>query len=249
MLPRSWRNIQQRLRIFLHLLMVFSLFLLTSCASRFISSSHRLITPETQGKRWSSRLGFYQTSGISGRIDLNSTKTDKPLNLEEIPRTRLNLETGLFKKVDLIFSKNSGGDPMVHLKWQFYGGNKQQTAGPHRFATTIGHGSSKGKIEDDTEIDYTSKTQEFSLLHGYRWKRRILFYEGLTYTQSDFVSDISSPEIKTNHSIKQVSIQLGTELDLRWFLLKAEIGYGSVTEPNSKSKSSLSYAVGGGIEF
>ncbi len=235
-------------------LVLTTIFLLSSCANRYMIAGNRFVSPETLGKRYSFQVGTIAGDGTNVYLDAKDGKEDNPVSYESLPRFKYMLEGGLGQKFDYYFSQTSGSLGMHNLKWQFLGNPKKSRSHGNKMALSVGYGTGKNKIDDDPDVEFSLNANDISLIHGYRWYRGILFYESLSYTKYGFSSELTSKDqtldgLSINNSTTVIGLHGGIELAWKHISIKGELGYQKLSTSNTETKTVFNVGYGISAEF
>lgn len=233
---------------------IFYLLLLQACTSKYVLNGTRFITPETQGKRFKFSAEVNSGQATQTKFDPSSNSKNE-LKYDQLNVYNINAAAGLGKKIDFYLSHNFDSVPMMNLKWQIAGSSRAKLIPKnHKLAMTIGYGTTKTKIKDDFDLELDLIVKDVALLYGYRWKRKLLFYNSLSYTTYRARLDIASNPIFHNgllisNNTDVISLLAGLEMTWQNFFLKGEAGSQLIKSERTSSRNSFLAGYGLGLRF
>jgi hypothetical protein len=232
-------------------LRILGLFLLTSCATKYILPGNRFITPESQGKMFESQFELQQTSATQANIDISNGSVKNPLIYTDTKKTGFLFSTSVLDSMDFYWSNTGTGNSMFGAKLQFLGESRIAKAAGHKLAATFGIGGNDHHLDGNPGVDFTLGGTDFSLIHGYRFNEFFMLYDALAYSKYQFSGTLTSNNstlngLKPSFSNKIIAAFLGAEVSYSAFFAKLEFGYQTLDSSYTKKRNAtvLGYSVG-----
>jgi len=167
-------------------ILIFLVFLVTGCASRFFIPTNRFLSPETDGALWKGevKLGSAGVTQVQLADSMTSTTPDITPILSRNSSIYFGAELGLASWLDVYYSGVASAPGFVGLKIQIIG-DPASTAKAGNFSIALAGGPGFGSAEQtDGSDDLKGKTKmkftgwETALLLGLRLSDSFLIYAG-----------------------------------------------------------------------
>jgi hypothetical protein len=227
------------------------MFLLVSCATKYIIPGNRFMTPESQGGEFHSSIELHQSSANQLTADVSQGSVKNGVTSKITNRTGFEFETSFLEQLDLFWTHTGGGNSLLGGKFQFMGASKTANGAGHKMAISAAIGGNEHEIEGANKVEFELTGQEFQLLYGYRLNEFFLLYSNLAYASYKFAGEIRSKDpvingLKPEYESTLYSLYGGMEVSLGAFFVKLESGYQSIRTTDTKDEGNyiFGYAVG-----
>lgn len=232
-------------------LKILPLFVLVSCATKYILPGNRFLTPETQGGMLESQFEVQQTSATKANIDASEGSLNDGLVYSNTKRTGYLYSTSLLEMIDFYWAHTGSANSMLGAKVQLLGGSRKAKAVGNKFAFTAAIGSNEHRLKGDPEIKFKLGGTDFSLIHGYRFNEFVMLYDSLAYSTFNFDGTVTSNNpafngAKPGYDTKILGAHIGAEIGFGPFFGKLEYAYQMIKSSSTKNRmaSLLGYSVG-----
>lgn len=232
------------------LISMFSLLLLSSCATKYLLPGNRFITPESQGGIFAGQFELQQTGANLTKINTQNGTVDEGVIYENISRTGFLFSNSFFEPFDFVWSHTGGGNSMMGGKLQIIGTSRSSKGAGHKVSLAGLIGGNEHET-DDKSVEFELSAKEYLILYGYRINESILPYTSLSFANHQFDGTIKAPGtplngLKPSISSKSTTLSAGAEFSLNSLLAKLEVSYQKLETEMTKEKQSLfiGYSVG-----
>ena len=226
------------------------LFLLTSCATKYIVPGNRFMTPETNGGMFKGQIELQQASANQLTINTNNNSIENGVFYENVVRSGFMYATSFFDNFDLFWSHVGGGNSLLGVKFQVIGEPKAQKSEGHRLSLSAGFGGNEHET-DDGAVDFKLEGNEFGLLYGYRLNEMVLPYVSFFKSKYTFSGTIVGgpsalrglePRFDTNI----LALNGGLEFTVKAIVAKVEASYQQLdtTDTDKRTQFLFGWTVG-----
>ena len=216
------------------------LFLLSSCATKYILPGNRFVTPETQGGAFNGQFELVQASANQLIINTNEGTVDNGVVYTDVVRSGFLFANSIFEKLDLIWSHTGGANSLVGAKFQPLGGSKLAKAAGHKLSLGFMMGGNKHETGDET-IEFELSGSEYFVVYGFRINENVLPYAGLFRSNYNFEGIIHTNNVlnglEPNFSSSINTLTGGIELSYEAFVMKFETGYQQISTTDTKERT------------
>jgi hypothetical protein len=234
----------------LFILQLLCLLLLPACATKYLISGNRFITPESQGEAFRGQIEFQQTGANQLTIDTNNGTVDNGVIYKDVSRSGFLFSNSLFDSFDIVWSHTGGANSMIGGKFQFLGGSRISNSTGHKASLGILFGGNEHET-DEKSVEFKLTGKEYLLLYGFRVNENFFPYSSLSLATYNFSGRITSsnplfnglePELVTTSR----SLNGGIELSFDSFFAKVEASYQQLqtTDTKNRERFQLGYSVG-----
>ena len=225
---------------------IFCLFiLLSSCASKFILPSNRIMSPETQGLLFNGQLELSQPSTNQLIINTSRGSVEEGVLYYEYVPSGFHLTTGFTERIDFVWSHVGTGNSLVGGKFQLLGEPKLAKAAGHKAAIVFLTGANSYETGDST-IEFDLSGREFMFLYGFRLNEFLFPYVNLSYANYKFEGVLNTRDslngLRPNISSRLITFIGGAELNYDKIILRFEGGAQKIS--SDKTKDFLKYFFG-----
>lgn len=227
---------------------LFFLITLTSCAQRIRVPINRFETPETIGGGM--EIEYRSQNFSTGKLSFENDQTNNPLQVGDKKEEEVKLALGI-SKFDLFLRVPDGSSTLIGLKIQLMGEPKFAQSLGHKLALTLATGSERDNFNQGYSMKLLVDTQDYAIIHGYRFSPNLLVYEGLSVTNYSFEGKIKNQGTlaSSNTSYKANSIlglNVGVELSSLPFTFKLEYAAQKIKWDHTKDRFShgLGFSLG-----
>lgn len=219
------------------------IFLLTSCATKYIVPGNRFMTPETNGGMFKGQVELQQATANQLTINTANNRVDEGVLYQTVSRTGFMYATSFFDNFDLFWSHVGGGNSLLGAKFQIIGDPKAQKSQGHRLSLSAGFGGNEHET-DDSAVEFKLEGSEFGLLYGYRLNEMVLPYLSLFKSKYTFTGKINGgraelrglqPRIDTNI----LALNGGLEFTVKSIVAKVEGSYQQLESTDTKERTQL----------
>ena len=234
----------------LRIVLLLTLLLQVSCATKYVVPGNRFITPESQGQALRGQFEFQQTNANQLTVDTSQGTVDQGVKYNDISRTGFLLSNSIFDQLDVYWSHIGSANSMVGLKFQFLGDSRVAKTVGHKMSIAGALGENEHETED-TSVEFNLGGKEFLLLYGYRFSDMFMTYSSFSMATYKFDGDIRSSDPGLNGADPQFDTKiqsLSAGLELSWAALfgKLEATYQQLKTTDTKDKSRIifGYSIG-----
>ena len=222
------------------IILYLGLFLLSSCATKYLIPGNRFITPESQGEAFRGQVEIQQAGATKLTIDTSEGTVDEGVKYDETGRTGFLLSNSLFNQFDLVWSHTGGANSMLGGKFQLMGASRTAKGAGHKVSIGFLLGGNEHE-SDDESVEFELSGKEYLLLYGYRINENILPYGSFSYATYNFEGEISSSNnaldgLKPKLATMSRALSGGLELAFEAFFLKLEATYQTLQTDDTKDK-------------
>lgn len=234
----------------LRILLLLTLLLQVSCATKYIVPGNRFLTPESQGQALRGQFEFQQTSANQLTVDTSQGTVDQGVKYSDLSRSGFLLSNSLFDQLDVYWSHIGGANSMVGLKFQFLGDSRVAKTTGHKMSIAGALGENEHET-DDKSVEFNLGGKEFLLLYGYRFSDMFMTYSSYSMATYSFNGDIRSSDPGLNgadpsFNTKIQSLSAGLELSYSAAFAKLEATYQQLktNDTNDKNRIIIGYSIG-----
>jgi hypothetical protein len=233
---------------------LFFLFLIQGCATKYIIPGNRFMTPETQGGVLLSHFEFQQASANQLFSDVSKGTTDRGVTQQVVSRAGFLFGTSLYESIDFFWSHTGGGNSLFGGKLQVLGTSKAAKGAGHKLALAAALGGNEHETEGANSVEFELGGQEYNLLYGYRFSENILAYSNLSYANYSFNGVVNSylPSInglRPSYKTKAIGLFAGAQFDFGMFYAKVESGYQQLTTTDTSDVSNFHFGYSLGLSW
>ncbi|WP_408098618.1 hypothetical protein ACJVC5_06825 [Peredibacter sp. HCB2-198] len=232
------------------ILLVLTLLLQVSCATKYIVPGNRFLTPESQGQALRGQIEIQQTNANQLTIDTSQGTVDQGVVYDEVSRTGFLASNSIFDQLDVYWSHIGGANSLVGLKFQFLGDSRVAKTAGHKMSIAAALGENEHET-DDQSVEFNLGGREFMLLYGYRFSENVMTYSSFSMATYKFDGDIRSSDPGLNGAdpkfdTKIQSLSAGLELSWATVFGKLEGTYQQLKTTDTKDKNVfiVGYSVG-----
>lgn len=216
--------------------------LLTSCATRFILPTQRFIGPEVQGGALKTSIEVQKVTAHEAKLK-GTNDGIEGVKYDDLSRMGYQLSTGLFERLDLVWSHLGSGNSLVGGKFQLIGDGRGSGAGTKLSIAYLVGGNEHEN--DDKSLDMRLNAQEFWVVGGLRINEFIMPYTSFGYGNYSYKAQIKKgaftgeePRIKSS----LYTLMVGAEAQFEGVIFKLETGTQLIE--STKTKDKWSYRTG-----
>lgn len=223
--------------------MFFSLFFLSSCATKYLVPANRFITPETNGGVFKGQVEIQQASATQLTINTTQGSVEDGVLYETLTRTGFMYSNSFFENFDLFWIHIASGNSMLGAKFQILGGSQASKSAGHKIALAAAFGANEHETED-AAVEFKLGGRELMILYGFRINEMLLPYASLAQLHYSFMGEIVGgpaslrglkPELETS----VLAFTGGVEIDVGPVIGKIEGTYQQLTTTDTKKKEQL----------
>lgn len=225
------------------------LFLLTSCATKYLIPGNRFITPETQGQALKGQVEFQQPGATLVTINTQNATIDEGVLYENVTRSGFLISNSFFDRFDVLWSHTGGGNSMLGGKFQFIGDSRAARGAGHKASGAILFGGNEHETEDKS-IEFELTGREYLVLYGYRINETVLPYISAslaTYTFSGKIrSNTTLNGLEPYFVTESRAVNAGFEFSFDAFFTKVEATYQQLKTTDTKARETylFGYSLG-----
>ena len=235
------------------LILLFSLYFLVGCATKYIVPGNRFLTPESQGEAFRGQFEFQQTKGNQLTVNTSSGNADEGVLYSDISRAGFLYSTSLFDQFDFFWSHTGSANSMLGGKFQFLGSSRTTKGAGHKMSIALAFGGNEHETEDKS-VEFELSGKEVMLLYGYRFNEFVLPYASFSYAVYDFKGKVYSSDpvlngLEPNMSTTAMSANGGIEVSMDPFFAKLEASYQQLQTNDTKDKTNFSFGYSLGLSW
>jgi hypothetical protein len=216
------------------------LFLLSSCATKYILPGNRFITPETQGGAFNGQFELAQASANQLLINTIDGTVDNGVVYADVVRTGFLFANSIFEKMDFVWSHTGGGNSLIGVKFQPLGVSKLAKGTGHKLSLGFLTGGNEHETGDQT-IAFKLSGTELYAVYGFRLNENVLPYAGLSRSNYNFDGTIRTNNIlnglEPSFSSSINTLTGGIEFTYESLVLKFETGYQQISTTDTKDRT------------
>jgi hypothetical protein len=230
-------------------LVLFSLYFLVGCATKYIVPGNRFITPETQGGAFHGQIELQQATANQLTVDTSNGNVIDGVIYEDVKRTGFLFSNSLFDQFDLLWSHTGGGNSMIGAKMQIVGASRVAKGAGQKLSIGLTFGANEHETDDES-IEFELSGREILLLYGYRFNEAFLAFSSFSYATYNFEGTLHTSDslngMEPKYTTDSRSLSLGLEFSIESFFAKLEASCQqlSTTATNDKFGHRVGYAVG-----
>lgn len=223
--------------------LLMGLFLLTSCATKYLVPGNRFMTPETNGGAFKGQIEFQQATANQLSIDTSDNTVDKGVLYEKVTRTAFMYSNSFFDNFDLYWEHMASANSIIGLKFQVVGDPRESRSEGHKIAIALGFGMNEHET-DDSSVEFKLSGREVYALYGYRFNEMILTYASLAHYAYSFQGEIVGGRselrgLEPKFETGVLNLNGGIELSVGPVLAKFEGTYQQIETSDTKDKEQL----------
>jgi hypothetical protein len=232
-------------------IILFCLFFLAGCATKYILPGNRFITPETQGGILRGQIELQQTNAPLLAVKADNAPSNSGVEYSDIKRTGFLFADSLFERFDLVWSHTGSANSMLGGKFQILGGARTANATGHKIAVGALFGGNDYDTDGPDKVEFTLQGREYLAIYGYRFTENILVYTSVSKSSYEYKGVVKSADQALNGFEPYAKNNLmafsgGAEFSFDSFFGKLEGTYQqiSTTKTGQKDRFCLGYSVG-----
>lgn len=226
------------------------LFLISSCATKYLIPGNRFITPESQGGAFKGQFEFQQVGATQLTVNTSEGSVDNGVLYSETARSGFLFSNSLFNQFDLVWSHTGGANSMLGGKFQFLGAPRSGKGSGHKASLGILFGGNEHETDDEA-VEFELTGREYLLLYGYRLSENVFPYASFSYASYSFSGKIRSRDPDLNGLEPEFvtmsrALSGGVELSFEAFFAKLEATYQQLQTDDTKDKDRfiIGYSLG-----
>jgi len=236
------------MRFFLQLF----LFMITSCATKYILPGNRFMTPETQGGFLGGQIEIQKSTSSVLKIDDSENDPVNGVLYEDLDRMGVLISTSLFDSFDILVTHSGSGPTLYGGKFQIIGDPRSTNSEGHKMAAAFVIGGNEYEDKEDGIMDFELNGNELLLLYGYRLNNMFMPYTSFSQANYDFEGtvyqgNLTGDQPKFKSSI--MSLNLGGEFSYEMFFIKVESTYQRIITSKTKDTDRLVYGLSVGLSW
>lgn len=162
-------------------------------------------------------MEYRRASFSSGVLDFSNGDTQNDLIMSTVSEEELHIAFGIARIMDLYYDLPKESVARFGGRVQLLGNPKKSGMIEHKVAFTFGMGAEVDKIEDTYTVNVKAKSQDFSVIHGFRFSPSFMMYEGISLTNYSFEGTIEDPVgLSSDHFLYEAENTLGAHIGVIW---------------------------------
>jgi hypothetical protein len=225
---------------YMKFILYIGLFLVSSCATKYIIPGNRFMTPETQGGAFRGHFEFMQASATQLAVNVKNGTVDDGVVYTDVTRSGFLFENSFFENFDAVWTHTGSSTSLLGGKFQFIGGSRTSNSAGHKMSFAALFGGNEYE-SDDKKVQFDLRGRELLLLYGYRLNETVLPYTSLSYATYDFDGRIKPSNLEPKFHTLSKAINTGIEITFNPFFAKLELTYQQLATDDTKDKQRFMY--------
>lgn len=224
------------------------LFLLSSCATKYLIPGNRFITPETQGGAFRGQFEVIKPSATKAQVNFRNGSVDDGVLYERLNPFGFIFANSFFENVDFVWTHTGGGNSLMGGKVQFLGTSKSAGGDGHKVSIAALFGGNEHET-DSKSIEFELTGKEYLILYGYRFSPLVLTYSSFSYAEYGFEGKLRPSGLKPSFQSRSQALNAGVELNYNSLFAKLEATYQQLLTTGTKEKDNFMYGYSVGFAW